>query len=121
MPAAHLALTPEIETLRSQFERLAADADALVRPLSDAQFRWRSSPESWSISDCIEHLNTVARLYLPSLDEGIADAIRRGLYAEGPFRYNWIGRIFVRLMEPPPPLRLTTPGETRFPAPRATA
>lgn len=121
MPAAHLALTPEIETLRSQFERLAADADALVRPLSDAQFRWRSSPESWSISDCIEHLNTVARLYLPSLDEGIADAIRRGLYAEGPFRYNWIGRIFVRLMEPPPPLRLTTPVAFVPPAPRSRA
>jgi hypothetical protein len=121
MSAAHLALTPEIESLRAQFERLAADADALVRPLTDTQFRWRPSPESWSISDCIEHLNTVARLYLPSLDEGIADAIRRGLYAEGPFRYNWMGRLFVRLMEPPPPLRLRTPQAFVPPAPRSRA
>ena len=40
-------------------------------------------------------------LYLPKLDEAIADAIRRGRYAEGPFHYNWIGRVVVRSMEPP--------------------
>ena len=41
---AHLALTPEIEDFRRQFERLADEADALVAPLSDDQFAWQSSP-----------------------------------------------------------------------------
>ena len=109
MATGHLALTPEIDAFRHEFERLADAADALVAPLSEPQFYWRPSAESWGVADCIEHLNVVARLYLPCLDEGIADAIRRGLYAEGPFAYNGIGRIFVWAMEPPPRFSMKSP------------
>jgi hypothetical protein len=109
MATTHLSLTPEIEGFRAEFQRLANEADALVAPLREDQFRWHPSPEAWSVADCIEHLNVVARLYLPSLDEGIAEAIRRGQYAEGPFRYNWIGRLSVYVMEPPARLRVRAP------------
>ena len=51
MVPAHLALTPEIDDFRSQFERLADEADALVARLSEAQFHWRASPESWGVAD----------------------------------------------------------------------
>ena len=70
-----LALTPEIEAFRRRFEQISADADALVAPLSDAQFSWQPAPESWSVAQCLDHLNSTAREYLPMLDEGIADAI----------------------------------------------
>jgi hypothetical protein len=104
-----LALTPEVDAFRKQFEALSADADALVSPLSDAQFAWRPSPDVWSIAHCNDHLNATARTYLPSLDEGIADAIRRGMYADGPFQYNWIGRVFVWSLEPPPRFKTRAP------------
>jgi len=109
---SHLALTPEIDGFRVQFERLADDADALVESLSDDQFFWQasSSRPSWSIGQCIDHLNVTARLYLPQLDEGISNAIRQGLYGEGPFTYWWYARLFVHLLEPPPRLRMKTPG-----------
>jgi hypothetical protein len=89
-------LAPEIDQFRSQFEQLSAEADALTNPLSDEQFGWRPSPDSWSIAECLDHLNATARVYLPALDEGISDAIRRGVYSEGPFKYNWLGRLTVR-------------------------
>jgi len=106
---SHLALAPAIDEYRRQFEQLSSDGDALVGPLDDAQFRWRPGPEAWSVAECLEHLNVTARLYLPTLDEGIADAIRRGLYAEGPYRYNILGRLVVKIMEPPSRLRLRAP------------
>ena len=106
---SHLALVPAIDDYRRQFEQLSADADALVASLDDAQFMWRSAPDAWSVAECIEHLNVTARLYLPMLDEGVADAIRRGLYAEGPYRYNLLGRLLVRAVEPPPRFRQKTP------------
>jgi hypothetical protein len=106
---AHLALTPQIDEFRREFERLADEADALVAPLSDEQFYWPPAPESWSIAQCIDHLNVTARLYLPQLDEGIANAIRQGLYGEGPFKYWWLARLFVRMLEPPPKMRVKTP------------
>ena len=114
---AHLALAPDADAFRVEFERLSMDADRLVAPLSETQFNWQPAPGAWSVAECLEHLNVTARLYLPRLDEGIADAIRRGLYADGPFAYNWIGRLAVRTMEPPARLRLRAPA-TFQPAPR---
>jgi hypothetical protein len=102
-------MAPELEEFRAQFESLSAEALALVAPLTDAQFSWRPSPDAWSIGHCIEHLNVTARAYLPALDEGIATAIRAGVYGTGPFTYNVLGRLMVRSMEPPPLWRLKAP------------
>jgi hypothetical protein len=98
--AGRLTLTPELETFRQSFEQIADEADALAGTLTDDQFNWHPPSGGWSVAQCIEHLNVIARLYLPTLDEGIAEAIRRGLYGEGPFRYNWLGRKFVQSQEP---------------------
>ena len=102
-------MAPELEELRAQFEALSADATAMVAPLSDAQFTWSPSPDVWSVGQCIEHLNVTARAYLPALDEGIASAIRSGIYGTGPFTYNVLGRLMVRSMEPPPFWRFKAP------------
>lgn len=107
--AGPLALGPEIDEFRSQFERISADADALVAPLSDEQFAWQPAPDVWSVSQCLDHLNATARQYLPVMDEGVADAIRRGLYGAGPYSYNWVGRLIVYLNQPTTRLRARTP------------
>jgi hypothetical protein len=104
-----LTLAPEIDEFRRQFEQISADADALVAPLSDEQFVWQPAPGAWSVGQCIDHLNVTARLYLPSLDEGIAAAIRRGLYSAGPYSYNWVGRFLVYLVEPTTRVRARAP------------
>ena len=117
-PPAHLALAPELDEFRRQFEQLANDADALVAPLSDAQFTWNPRPNAWSVAECIDHLNVTARMYLPVLDEGIANAIRQGQYGEGPYAYWWLARMFVRILEPPPRFRTKTPAAFRPPSGR---
>jgi hypothetical protein len=103
------ALTPELEEFRRQFEQIVVEGDLLVGVMSDDQFNWTSAPDRWSIAQCIEHLNVTARAYLPALDEGIADAIRRGQYAEGPFRYSLVGRLSARILEPPARFKIKTP------------
>jgi hypothetical protein len=115
---AHLALTPEIDEFRREFERLADEADLLASGLSDEQFAWQRSPNSWSIAQCLDHLNVTARAYLPQLDEGIANAIREGLYGEGPFTYWWLARKFVRMLEPPPRFRAKAPAAFQPPPAR---
>jgi len=111
-----LALSPEIDDLREQFERIADEGAALVSPLSEEQFHWKPGPEIWSVAGCLEHMNATARSYLPAIDEGIAEAIKQGVYAEGPFEYNWIGRLFTRLLEPPARIRMRTTVD-KFPGP----
>jgi hypothetical protein len=102
-------MAPELEEFRGEFETISADTGTFVAPLSDAQFTWSPSPDVWSIGQCIEHLNVTARAYLPALDEGIASAIRAGVYGTGPFTYNVLGRLMVRSMEPPPLFRFKAP------------
>jgi hypothetical protein len=109
MQPSHLALAPEIEEFRRQFEQIARDADAFITPLTDTQFNWRPAAGAWSVAECLEHLNTSARLYLPRLDEGIADAIRKGLYGEGPFSYGVLGRLFTVFTEPPATIKTKSP------------
>ena len=104
-------LAPEIDQFRNQFEQLSAEADAVTAPLSDEQFMWRPGPDSWSIAECLDHLNATARLCLPMLDEGISDAVRRGVYGEGPFKYNWLGRLSVRFADLP--MRLKAPDDVQ--------
>ena len=99
-PRSPLALTPEIEDFRRQFEQLSIEADAFVRPLRDAQFAWQPTPDRWSVAQCIDHLNATARVYLPVLDEGIADAMRRGLYSPGPLSIQLVGRLHVSALQP---------------------
>lgn len=113
------ALTPAIEEFRKEFARLALEADALVAPLSDQQFNWQPRPDSWSVAQCIDHLNVTARLYLPMLDEGIAAAIRRGLYAAGPYSYNWLGRLLVHAVQPKTKFKAKAPKAFQPPAGRA--
>ena len=105
----HLALAPEVDDYRQEFERLAVDADALVAPLTEDQFNWSPALGAWSIAECIDHLNVTARIYLPRIDEGIAEAVRQGLYGEGPFTHDLIGRWFIRIMEPPVGFKVKAP------------
>jgi hypothetical protein len=109
MSGPHLALTPEIDAFRRQFDALSADADALVTPLSDEHFVRQPPQGGWPVALCLDHLNAAARAYLPRLDEAIADAIRRGLYGEGPYSYGWFSRFFIRSQEPPPRFRTKAP------------
>ena len=61
------------------------------------------------MSQCLDHLNATARQYLPAMDGGIAEAVRRGLYGTRPYSYNWIGRLMVHLMQPTTRLRTSAP------------
>src|SRR5262249_19676797 len=87
--------------------------------MSDADFNWTPGPDRWSIAQCIEHLNATARSYLPMIDEAIAEAIRRGRYGEGPFRYTLMGRLIAWSQEPPPRLKLKSPRAFQPPPRRA--
>jgi hypothetical protein len=99
----------EIDAFRAQFKQVSAEADALVGPLSDTQFVWQPAPDVWSVSLCLDHLNSTARHYLPFMDDGIAEAVRRGLYGPGPYSYNVIGKMMVYFVRPSARLRTSAP------------
>jgi hypothetical protein len=47
----------ELDDLAQQFRDVRTRAAALVAPLSEAQFNWRARPGSFSVAECLVHLN----------------------------------------------------------------
>ena len=70
---------------------------ALTDGLSYEGFNRKPSPKGWSAGECVVHLNTMAKGYLPRLEEAAAREAPRGT---PPFRYGWVSRQFIKAVTP---------------------
>lgn len=48
------------------------NATEQLKKLSVEQLNWKANPESWSILECLEHLNLYGDFYIPEIKEKIA-------------------------------------------------
>ena len=98
-----------IAALRAEFDAARQDARALLAGLDDEAFNWRRAPGTWSMAECLDHLNITGRKYIRALDRGIVEGRARNLGGAGPFRYGLLERWIVRFMDGPPKLRFKAP------------
>lgn len=98
-----------VQTMLEHVDAIKRDGAALVVGLTEAQFNWHPAPQSWSIAQCLDHLNFGVLKTLPAFDQSIADGRARRKTSTGPFRYSWFSRLVVASMEPPPKFRMKTP------------
>ena len=103
------ALIEELRDYYEQFENIKEDALELSATLNNSQFNWRPSPKQWSISECLTHLNVLNGLDVPAIRNAVEDGRAAGLAANGPFRYGFLSRSFIRLSEPPVKLKFKAP------------
>ena len=80
---------PQAHAYADAHRRSRAEVHAVADGLSGEAFNWKPDPTSWSVAECVAHLNVVAAAYLPPLDAAAADGARRG---EGPFEYGFLAR-----------------------------
>lgn len=52
---------------------------------------WKQNPESWSVLECIEHLNKYGDFYIPEITNKIKTSKHKS--SEG-FKSNWLGKYF---------------------------
>ena len=109
-------MTPELQSMLDQVEAIKLEGQAVTAGLSEAQFNWRPCKDSWSIAECLEHLNVGVTKTLPAFDRAIAQGRAQGKTAPGPFRYGWFSRWMAGSMEPPPKWRMKSPRIMRIPA-----
>ena len=92
-PASFLA------ALHTAVAGLRATAETQFAPLSLDLLNQRLTPTSWSMLECLEHLNRYSRYYQPAL----ARALARPHTAPAPpaeVAYSWLGRKSVLMMRP---------------------
>jgi hypothetical protein len=107
------SLSPELAELDRQFAAAKAEASELVDGLQESQFHWCPGAHSWSMAECLLHLNMVGDRCVHLLETTLADARGRGRLADGPFGYGWLGKWIIAHTEPP--------SKHKFKAPRAFA
>ena len=102
------ALTPDLREIHAQIEAIKLDATCLCDGMTDAQFNARPHPSKWSIGECLAHLIVSATEFERCFDVAIAAGREKRQLGNGPYRYGWLMRAFVRSMEPPPRFRTRT-------------
>jgi hypothetical protein len=111
--AVGLALAPEIADLRHQFISIRSDASELVSGLKESQFNWRPNPQSWSMAECLLHLNMVGERYAKELEKVLEDPRVRARTGRGPFEHGPFARWMLAGTEPPPKSKSKAPRSFR--------
>lgn len=94
------AVRPELRTLAEEFRLVQAQAKDLTQGLMENQLIWRPSPGSWSVIECLDHLNTVGFLLVPRLENAVKSGRARGMMRTGTFRVGVLGRLFIDSLRP---------------------
>lgn len=94
-----MTTSPFLAELTAAVEALRATARTEFASLPLALLNQRPAPASWSILECLEHLNRYGRYYIPAL----ARALQRPHPVPtepAEVRYSWLGRKSVEMMRP---------------------
>jgi len=97
-----------IEDLEAQFLAISARAKALVDLAGPELSTKRPRNGSWSVAECLEHLNVSADSFFAIWPEAIAQA---GEWKEAgePFKVDCRGRLLAWVLEPPARFKTKTP------------
>ena len=87
-----------LEGLYAQTETNISKAISEWQLLSNSRMTAQPAPGAWSASQCLEHLNSYGRYYLPAIEKAIVKAA--GKRAVPDFNSSWLGNYFYKLMLP---------------------
>lgn len=69
-----------------------------LKQLGHKQLNWKENPESWSVLECLEHLNLYGDFYLPEIESSIENSQFPG--QADIFKSGLLGNYFAKAMLP---------------------
>ena len=88
---------PELIHELEQFTRKHLGEVETLFELTAEQLNWRAEEGSWSILECIEHLNRYGDFYLPEIEQSMKTGNRK---QPAIFKTGWLGNYFAKSMLP---------------------
>lgn len=98
-----------LDELEAQFVAMGAAAQAMINAAGAELCARRPSPQSWSVAECLQHLNISADAYFPIWQQIIANAGPRKTELNAPYRTDFWGWLLSWILEPPARIRSKTP------------
>jgi hypothetical protein len=93
----------QLGSLLEQFQCATREARKLVFGRSTQDLTRRLEPESWSVTECLDHLARTTGSYLPAISRAVAAAPK--LATKRPLRTGTLASLLIRNLEPPYRLR----------------
>ena len=97
---------PVIREWERRFRENTALLEHLLTDVGQEEAVLRPAPESWSVSECVAHLNRAAAAYLEQMEPAAEEARRRERAGRAPYgRGPWAGRLLslIHISEPTRP------------------
>jgi hypothetical protein len=96
----HFNTSTLIDQLQQQTETFLQKATGDWQMISPATMLQPPAEKKWSLAQCLDHLNSYGRYYLPAIEEAIQKAKEKKWAAEVQFVPGWLGNYFTDLMAP---------------------
>jgi hypothetical protein len=103
----------ETARLRDEFAEVIRRGHELAARVDDAMLMRRPAPASWSVAENLEHLSATATTFGRRIRRRLDGAVAQ--HVAGEERRSIVGRVWLRLVEPPVRLRLKVPAASLQP------
>ncbi|SNR42898.1 MULTISPECIES: DinB family protein [Hymenobacter] len=90
-----------LDSLTADLHAIREVVNQRFRPLTDDQLNRGPGPGKWSVGQCLEHLNIVGGLYLPTISRKIKAAQQRGSTPAETVVHGYIGKKMTDAMRVP--------------------
>ncbi len=110
MSSDNKSLSDQLSDIVEQLDSATREVFTTVNGLSAEQLMQRPAPNSWSVAECVAHLNISSKEYLPILSEALARAPRE-TSAKSNLKMDVMGRILKWSLEPPYKMKTKTIGQ----------
>ncbi|KAA9331336.1 DinB family protein [Hymenobacter busanensis] len=87
-----------IQQLQAAVRRLQTVVETELQPLSNEALNFKARPDSWSVLECLEHLNRYSRYYNPAFAKALQSVGRPASVAD--IGYSWLGRKSLDIVRP---------------------
>ncbi|WP_207496411.1 DinB family protein [Aridibaculum aurantiacum] len=89
-----------IEQLQQQTENFLQEAISEWQLMPAAVLLQQPAAGKWSAAQCLEHLNSYGRYYLPAIEKAIEASKAKGQNGTKSFSSGWLGNYFTNMMKP---------------------
>ena len=88
---------------------IAAEAQQTFGELTAQQLNWKPNAETWSISQCFDHLITANKAYFPTIEQIIKGEKRRTFWESLPVLPTFFGWMLIKYLSPESTRKLKAP------------
>jgi DinB superfamily len=103
-----------IADMQNQTETILQKVISNWQLIPHSRFAQKTSPATWSANECLQHLNSYGRYYLPAIERAL-NAQKNSNSSSEQFSPGWLGGYFTKTTQPLPdgklPMKMKSPSD----------